>query len=139
MYQKTTIIGNLGGNPELKYLVNGTAVTSFSMAVNNQRKNPEGEVVKETTWFRVSVFGKQAESCAEYLTKGRMVLVEGTLKGDPATGGPRLYERKDGTVGASFELVANSVKFLPTGAPGEKEKAAPVAETAEMALEQFPF
>ena len=106
MYSKLILIGNLGSNPEMRYTTDGKPVTSFSVATS--RKYGE---VDETTWFRVSVWGKQAESCNQYLHKGSRVLVEGALKAD-AQGNPRTYERKDGTWGASFEVVASAVKFL---------------------------
>ena len=75
MYQKVTIVGNLGRDPELRYLPNGTPTVNLSVATNNSYTNQKGEQVKETTWWRVSVFGKQAEVCSQYLTKGRQVLV----------------------------------------------------------------
>lgn len=64
------------------------------------------------TWFRVTVWGSQAEACNQYLSKGRQVLVEGTLQCDHATGGPKVFTRNDGTCGAAFEVTANVVKFL---------------------------
>jgi len=103
MYHKLTIVGNLGKDPEMKYTTDGKAVTTFSVAASNRKD--------ETTWFRVSVWGNQAETCNQYLHKGSKVLVEGALKAD-AQGNPRTYERKDGGWGASFEVVASSVKFL---------------------------
>jgi single-strand DNA-binding protein len=75
----------------------------------------------ETTWFRVSVWGKQAESCNKYLTKGSKVLVEGRLKSN-ADGNPRVYERKDGTWASSYEITAESVRFLT--AKGEQVESA---------------
>ncbi len=113
MYQKTIIVGNLGGDPEMRYMPDGTAVTNFSVATsrkwNDQRS---GQQVEETTWFRVSVWGRQAESANQYLSKGRRVLVEGRLTPDPQTGGPRIFTRQDGTAGSSFELRAFTVQFL---------------------------
>lgn len=123
MYQRITIAGNLGKDPELRYLPNGTPTTSLSVATNNSYTNQKGEQVKETTWFRVSVFGKQAESCSQYLTKGRQVLVEGRLRPDPTTGGPRLWTGNDGTVRASFDITATTVRFLGSG-PGRGEAGA---------------
>ena len=119
MYQKTTILGNLGTDPEMRYLQSGLAVTSFRVAVNTVHRGRDDVAVKDTTWFRVSVFGRQAELCNQYLTKGRTVLVEGILKADPNTGNPRVFERKDGSVGASFELTASQVKFVGAPANGE--------------------
>ena len=103
MYHKLTIVGNLGKDPEMKYTTDGKAVTTFSVAASNRKD--------ETTWFRVSVWGNQAETCNQYLHKGSKVLVEGALKAD-AQGNPRTYERKDGGWSASYEVVASSVKFL---------------------------
>jgi len=113
MYQKVIIAGNLGGDPEMRYLPNGTAVTNFSVATNRRwTDRASGEPREETTWFRVSVFGAQAESANQYLSKGRQVLVEGRFRGDPQTGGPRVWTGQDGTVRASYELTADSVQFI---------------------------
>lgn len=106
MYQKLIIIGNLGRDPELRFLPDGTPVTTFSVATS--RKAGEKD---ETTWFRVTVWNKQAESCNQYLHKGSKVLVEGRLS--PGTdGGPKVFQRKDGTWGASYEVTAETVRFL---------------------------
>jgi len=112
MYQKTTIIGNLGRDPEMKYTPQGKAVTSFSVATSEKWTGQDGEKNERTIWFRVSVFDRQAESCNEYLRKGSKVYVEGKLQGDQATGGPRIWNDKDGNPRASFEIVASTVKFL---------------------------
>jgi single-strand DNA-binding protein len=116
MFHKIIFVGNLGRDPELRYMPDGQAVTNLNVACNRRWNNSvSGEQEEETTWYRVSVWGKQAEACNEYLEKGRQVLVEGRLKPDPATGGPRLWTRQDGSVGASFEVVASSVQFLGNG------------------------
>ncbi len=113
MYQKIILIGNLGRDPEMRYMPDGTAVTNFSIATNRRwTDRTTGQPVDETTWFRISVWGRQAETANQYLSRGRRVLVEGTLIPDRATGGPRTYTRQDGTVGASFEVRADSIKFL---------------------------
>ncbi len=113
MYQKLLIVGNLGNDPEMRYMPDGTAVTSFSVATNRSWTDSQtGQPVKETTWFRVSVWGRQAESVNQYLSKGRQVLVEGRLKPDAATGGPRLWQRQDGSMAASFEMTAENVRFI---------------------------
>ena len=106
MYQKLIIVGNLGRDPEMKYLPDGNAVTDFTVATSRKVK---GE--KETTWFHVSVWGKQAESCNQYLGKGSKVLVEGRLSADE-NGNPKIFKRSDGSSGSSFEVRADSVQFL---------------------------
>ncbi len=112
MYQQIIIVGNLGKDPEMRYTPSGTPVTSLSVATNRKYTGSDGQVVKETTWFRVSVFGKSAETCAQYLKKGSAVLVEGRLTPDKNSGGPRVYQRPDGTTGATYEVFANTVRFL---------------------------
>jgi len=106
------IVGNLGRDPEMRYAPNGNAVTSMSVASNRTYNDSNGERVKETTWFRVSVWGKQAESVNTYLKKGSSVLVEGELRPDKETGNPRTFTRSDGTTGASYEVTARTVRFL---------------------------
>lgn len=113
MYQKLILVGNLGQDPEMRYMSDGQAVANFSLACNRRWNDRNtGQAQEEVTWFRVSVWGRQAEACHEYLRKGRQVLVEGRLRPDPETGGPRLWTRNDGSLGASFELVAERVQFL---------------------------
>ena len=143
MYQHLTIIGNLGRDPEMRYTPSGTPVTNLNVATNRVYKDANGQQVKETTWFRVSVFGKTAENCAQYLQKGRMVLVEGRLTPDKSTGGPRIWDKQDGTKGASFEMFATNVKFMPSGQRAEAgppvtdEEVAGAPET--MGDEEIPF
>ena len=139
MYQRITVVGNLGRDPELRYTPNGTPVTNLSVATNNTYTNQQGEQVKETTWFRVSVFGKQAEACSQYLTKGRQVLVEGRLKPDPTTGGPRLYTRQDGTAAASYEITATTVRFIGGAGPREGAMTGGEVGMPEMSEEDIPF
>ncbi|MCB0034578.1 MAG: single-stranded DNA-binding protein [Anaerolineales bacterium] len=113
MYQKIIIVGNLGSDPEMRYMADGTAVTNFSVATNRRWTNSQtGQPTDETTWFRVRVWGRQAETANQYLSRGRRVLIEGRLRPDPQTGGPRTYTRQDGTVGASFEITAENIQFL---------------------------
>lgn len=112
MFQTIILAGNLGRDPEMRYTPSGQPVTSFSVATNRQWTNNNGELVKETVWFRVSVWGKMAEICNQYLKKGSKVLVEGRLTADPATGGPRIWTGQDGQPRASFEVSAQTVRFL---------------------------
>ncbi len=111
-YQKLIIVGNLGRDPEMRYTPDGTPVTSFSIATNRRWTNSDGSQGEETVWFRVSVWRRQAEIAAQYLSKGRQVMVEGRLTPDKATGGPRIWTRQDGTPGASYEVTADRIVFL---------------------------
>ena len=133
MFHKVIVVGHLGRDPEMRYLPDGTPVTTFSVATTRRRRNPDGTTAEETVWFRVSAFRKLAETCNSFLQKGRLVLVEGQLRPDPATGGPRTWTGNDGTVRASYELTALDVRFL--GARGEAAPVeAPIGE-AEAPLE----
>lgn len=112
MYQKIFLAGNLGRDPELRYTPNGTPVTSFSVASNERWTDQDGQQQERTVWWRVKVWGKQAETVSQYLSKGRQVFIEGRMDPDPETGGPRLWTGNDGRSRASFEIVAQSVKFV---------------------------
>lgn len=126
MYQKVTIVGNLGRAPEMRYMPDGTAVTNFSVATNRRWTDRNtGETTDETAWFRVSVWGKMAETANQHLVQGSKVLVDGRLKPDPNTGGPRTYTRLDGTVGASFEIAADQIRFLSSRAENEAATSSP--------------
>ncbi len=115
MFQKITIVGNLGRDPEMRYQPDGTAVTNLNVACNRKWTDGSGQPQSETTWFRVSVWGRRAEVCNEYLASGRQVMIEGRLRPDANSGGPRLWTRQDGTMGASFEVTADNVVFLGSG------------------------
>jgi len=117
MYHKITIIGNLGRDPEMRYTQDGTPVTNFSVATDPRRNRPDGSQAEETIWFRVSAWQRLAETCNEYLQKGRQVFIEGRLKPDPATGAPRIWTGNDGVTRAQYEITAFTVRFL--GRPGE--------------------
>jgi single-strand DNA-binding protein len=123
MYQSLTIVGNLTADPEMRYTPSGTPVTSLNVATNRTYVGSDGEKVKEVVYFRVSVFGKVAESTSEYLKKGDPVLVEGRLTPEKSTGGPRTYQKKDGSFGATYEVFANTVRFLPKKDGGKREKS----------------
>ena len=129
-YHTVVLVGNLGRDPEMRYTPAGQAVTNLNVAVSDDYTNNNGERIKRTIWVRVSAWGKQAESCNQYLKKGSKVLVEGRLTADPATGGPRVFTKGDGTPGSSFEVSAQTVRFLSsrgeTSEPGMG--SAPAAE-----------
>ncbi len=123
---KITLIGNVGSDPEMRYTPNGKAVTSFRMATNYRYVGSDGERKEETEWFRVSAWGRQAESCNQFLSKGKRVYVEGRLRS-------RSWEGQDGQMRTSLEVTANRVIFL--------DRAAPVSlpEEGELAPEDLPF
>jgi len=134
MYQRLILVGNLGRDPEMRYTPNGAAVTSLSVATSRKYTTADGQQKEETAWFRVSVWGKQAESCNQYLTKGSKVLVEGALVPDE-NGGPRIWTDKEGKPRASFEVRAVGVRFLSS----KRETAQGVtasAGTPEVAAEE---
>jgi single-strand DNA-binding protein len=114
MYHTIVLVGNLGRDPEMRYTPSGQAVTNFSVATNRQYTGSDGQLVKETIWFRISTWGKNAENCNQFLKRGSKVLVEGRLIPDANTGGPRVWNRQDGTPSASFEVSAQTVRFLST-------------------------
>ena len=123
MYQKIVIVGNLGKDPEMRFTPGGKAVTNFNVATN-RTWNHDGEQRKETTWFRVNVWGTQAEACNEYLKKGRPVLVEGRVSASAWVG-------DDKEPRATLEVNAQTVRFL-----GSKESDAPEMDLSES---EIPF
>jgi len=142
-YHTVILAGNLGRDPEMRYTPAGQAVTNFSIAVNDDYTNNNGERVKRTIWFRVSAWGKTGETCNQYLKKGSKCLVEGRLTADPATGGPRIWQAQDGTSRASFEISAQTVRFLSSRTDTESSGtgSAPAAEDggAPAENEDIPF
>ena len=105
MFNKITIIGNLGTDPEMRYMPSGDAVTSFSVATNRRYRTRDGEQRDETEWFRVNAWGRLAETTNQYLEKGRLVYVEGSLSSRP-------WQTQDGQLRAGNEIRAQEVKFL---------------------------
>jgi single-strand DNA-binding protein len=136
MYQKVIIAGNLGRDPEMRYLQDGTPVTSFSVATNRVWTNADGSRSEEVCWFRVTAWRRQAEACAEYLSKGRPVLIEGRMTPDRDTGGPRVWVGNDGTPRASYEITSDRVVFLGGGEAREQQEPERPEEVAE---DEIPF
>ena len=111
-WHQTVIVGNLGGDPELKYMQSGRAVCNFSVAVSERwRDRNTNEQQERTTWYRVAVWGQQAENCNTYLAKGRQVLVVGNVSA-------RGYINNNGEAAASLDLTARTVQFLAGGRDG---------------------
>ena len=117
MLNKCMIIGNLGVDPEMRYTANGTAVTTFRVATHRQYSGPDGERREETEWFSVVTWARLAETCSQYLSKGRQVFVEGRMR-------TRSWEGQDGQTRYRTELIAENVKFLGgrDAGPGAQER-----------------
>ncbi len=131
MYQRTIVVGHLGRDPEMRYTQDGTPVTSFSMATTRRWNDREGGLKEETTWFRVSVWGRQAEACNQYLSKGRPVLVEGIVNASA-------WKGRDGEPRATLELRADRVVFL--GQRGEQaQEGTPEAGSQATPEDEIPF
>jgi len=107
---RVVLVGNLTRDPELRHTPGGTPVCSLGIAVNGRRRDESGNWVDKPNFFRISVFGNQAESCAQYLSKGRPVAIDGRLDW-------RQWEAQDGSKREAVEIVAESVQFL--GGRGE--------------------
>ncbi len=115
---KVMMIGNLTRDPELRYIPSGAAVTSFTLAVNRLYSTQAGEKKKDTCFIRVVVWGKMAEVCGEYLSKGSPVFVEGRLQS-------RNWVGQDGQKRNTIEIVADNIQFLRTKGQAEASNAAP--------------
>lgn len=134
---KIIVIGRLGRDPEMRFTPNGQPVTSFSVAASRRYTTSGGEQKEETEWFTVVTWSKLAEQCNQFLTKGRLVYVEGRLH-------TNTWESQDGQKHSRNEIVANSVRFLDRQAtaplPGEKaEEAGAVTNSDELEPEDIPF
>lgn len=149
MYQNLTVLGAVGRNAEIRYLPSGQQMAVFSLAASRVRSGRDGnEPIKETTWYQVTTFGKLAEFCVKYVQKGARVLVTGRLRPDMNTGGPRLWTKRDGNVGASYEVVVESLRLLDwpdrnaDGGFSAGEGLEPVDEPffdPEMPTDEIPF
>ena len=142
MYQKVVLVGNLGRDPEMRYTGDGTPVTNLSVATSERWTGQDGQQQERTTWWRVSVWGRQAEAVNQYLSKGRQVLVEGRMNPDPETGGPRVFTRNDGSTGSAYEVRAITVRFLGGRAEGEAPGTpsdADIPPEADVDEDSIPF
>ncbi len=140
MYQQTVIVGNLGADPEMRYMQDGTPVTNFSVATSRKWGRPDGTQGDETVWFRVTAWRRLAETCNQYLQKGKQVLIEGRMNPDSATGAPRIWTGNDGVARTSYEVTASNIRFLS----GRGEAATPdIGESPEeppaKEEEEIPF
>ena len=109
---RVVLVGNLTRDPELRHTPGGTPVCSLRVAVNDRKRDESGNWVDAPNYFSISVFGNQAENCAQYLSKGRPVGVDGKLRW-------REWQTQDGSKREAVEVVADSVQFLGGRGDGE--------------------
>jgi single-strand DNA-binding protein len=121
---KVILVGNLGRDPEVRYTPGGQAVANFTVATNEAWTDKSGQKQERTEWHRIVVWGKQAELCGEYLSKGRQVYVEGRLQ-------TREWTNKEGAKQYTTEVVANQVVFLAGGERGGSRGASRGGAPAE--------
>ena len=130
---KVMIIGNLGGEPEMRFTPNGNAVTSFQVATNRVYNTAEGERKTETEWFRVVTWNKLAEQCNQFLSKGRLVYVEGRLHTSS-------WEGQDGQKHYRTEIIADKVTFLDRQATGPlADDRSEGAAAGDIDADEIPF
>ena len=118
---KVMLIGNLGKDPELRFTPSGRAVARFSLATSEQWTDQQGQRQDRTEWHNVVVWGKQAETCGQYLSKGRQVFIEGSIRS-------RQYDDKEGQKRYITEVIAQRVQFLGGGGGRGAESRAPMAD-----------
>jgi single-strand DNA-binding protein len=138
-FNKITLVGNLGRDPELRYTPQGTPVCSFTVATNEKRKDRAGETQDHTTWFRVTLWGRQAETASQYLTKGRPIYVEGRLRLEEWTD-------RDGKQRYTLEVHATDMQFIGGGRADEStttgsKQSPPDASSpdADLSDDDIPF
>ena len=130
-FQQVVLVGNLGDDPTLRYTQDGTPVANFSVATNRKWTNADGTKGEKTVWFKVAAWRRLAETCNEYLAKGRQVLVVGEL--EPA----KAYTGRDGEPRANLEVTARNVTFL--GGRGEAEEKPHKEPVEEDPSADIPF
>ncbi len=134
MLNRVTLIGNMGQDPELKYTPSGKAVANFNIATTEKWKSPEGEKMEKTTWHRIVMWGRQAETVKEYAHRGSQILIEGKIDN-------RSYDDKDGNKKYISEVICSNYRLL-----GKKDsngdappQTAPPVETAAQEDDDLPF
>ncbi len=105
---KVILVGNLGKDPEVRYTQTGSAVANFSIATSEQWNDRDGKRQERTEWHNIVVWGKQAEHCGQYLSKGRQVFIEGSIR-------TRSYDDKSGNKRYITEIIAQRIQFLGSG------------------------
>src|SRR5262245_13108099 len=128
---KVLIIGNLGKDPEVRFTPGGRAVARFPVATSEVWSDQEGQRQERTEWHNVVVWGKQAETCGQYLSKGRQVFLEGSIRS-------RQYDDKDGNKRYITEVIAQRVQFLGSRGEGGSRAAGAGAGSADAPPPQLP-
>ena len=130
---KVILIGNLGKDPEIKYMASGNPVCRFSLATNETWKDKVGNAQERTEWHSIVAFGKLAEICGQYLTKGRLCYVEGSIRSGK-------YEDREGNERKSYDIIARQMRMLSSsngnGAKGKTEDRSPATQAS---AEDNPF
>ncbi|HUI40660.1 MAG TPA: single-stranded DNA-binding protein [Terriglobia bacterium] len=121
---KVILIGRLGKDPEVKYTPSGTPVAKFSLATDEAFKDRAGEQQKRTEWHNIVAWSKLAEICGEYLTKGKQVYIEGSIRS-------RQWEDQSGSKRTSYEIIARDMKMLGSKADSERSAASSPRSPAE--------
>jgi len=129
---KLMVIGNLGTDPEMRFTPGGNPVTSFRIATTRSYMSPEGERRQETEWFTVVTWSKLAETCNQYLSKGRRAYVEGRLR-------THSWEGQDGQMRFRNEIVANRVIFLDRPGAAPPSETGDVGDVEDFGPEELPF
>ena len=132
MVNKAILVGRLGGDPVVRYTPDGAMVTNFNLATDEQRKDKSGERVQRTEWHRIVTFGKLAEICSNYLSKGRLVFIEGRIQ-------TRSWEDKEGNKRSTTEIIATNMQMLePKGQAKVPDTAADDSLSPSSGLEPLP-
>jgi len=129
---KITIIGNVGGEPEMRFTPNGKPVTTFSVATNYVFSGADGERKQETEWFNVVAWNRLAEQCNQFLAKGRLVYAEGRLR-------TRKWEGQDGQQRTTIEVIANRVIFLDRKSAAVSEEKGEDSAPGDVEPDDIPF
>ena len=129
---KITIIGNVGGEPEMRFTPNGKPVTTFSVATNYVFSGADGERKQETEWFNVVAWNRLAEQCNQFLAKGRLVYVEGRLRS-------RKWEGQDGQQRTTIEVIANRVLFHDRKSTAPSEGKGDDSAPGDVEPDDIPF
>lgn len=131
MINKAILIGRLGADPEVRYTPEGLMVTNFNLATDETRKDKNGERIQKTEWHRIVTFGKLAEICGNYLSKGKMVFIEGRIQ-------TRGWEDKDGNKRSTTEIVASDMKMLDSKGQAKAPGAGPTEAPSYFGSESLP-